>query len=281
MSDTILRKSPKILYHNHVKHFSETPIIFHKDLVCDLLPCQLNAHESVEFLYVVDGEGFLELDGRLTELKVGDLAVCNSFIPHRVICDDSIRYYCLIVEKRFYSENSLDFSKAYFQPIINDKLLSGFFEDIFEEYKNNNKYKQAGMRSTVLRLLVHLCRNYIIQKPQEQLLPGSDNNAEIHKAIIYIKNNLQNTLTLDEIAAQAQISKYHFSRLFKETTGFTVFTYINNLRCEHAKTLLTHNTTNIQKVAAACGFNNISYFTKTFKTYTSLTPSQFIKINNS
>lgn len=280
MSDTILRKSPKILYHNHITQFEQTPIVFHKDLVCPLLPCQLNAHESIEFLYAIEGEGFIELDDNTTEFKAGDLAICNSFTPHRVICEDSIRYYCLIVEKRFYTENSLDFTKAYFPAKIQDEKFQTFFEEIYEEYESNNKYKRAGMRSSVLRLLVYLCRNYIIPKPNKTESTQGDISADIHKAIIYIKNNLQKPLTLEEIAEQAKFSKYHFSRLFKETVGVTVFTYINNVRCEHAKTLLSNGTKSTQEIAMICGFKNTSYFTKTFKEYTSLTPSEFIKLNN-
>ncbi len=282
MSDTILRKSPKILYHNHVKHFSETPIIFHKDLVCDLLPCQLNAHESVEFLFATEGEGLVELDGQIFPFKKDDLVICNTYVSHRVLCDTSIRYFCLIVEKRFYNDNGINFSKLYFKSLVRDPALIDFFLAINDEYEQNRQFKQTGLRATVLNLLLYVCRNYSVPKPENTFILNSGNtDSAIHKSIIYIKNNLQKPLSLDEIAEQAQISKYHFSRLFKETTGQTVFAYVNNLRCEFAKTLLSGENKSIQETAVLCGFKNISYFTKTFKAYTALTPSEFIKLNKS
>lgn len=280
MADTILRNSSRILYHNHIEHFRNTPFIFHKDLVCDKLPCQLNVHESIEYLFVIEGKGQLEIDEKRLDLKMGDIAIINSYVAHRVLCDDSIRYYCLIVEKSFYKENNIDFSHLFFTPVIHDQIASNYFSIIADEYYCDMKFKRAGFRAAILNLIVYLCRNYRTQHTTNKEHAQNQNFHSIQLAIIYIKNNLQKQLTLEEVARQAQISKYHFSRIFKDVTGYTVFSYINNLRCEHAKILLSGGKISIQEVAVLCGFKNISYFTKTFKTYTSFTPSEFIKISD-
>ena len=90
----------------------------------------------------------------------------------------------------------------------------------------------------------------------------------INITVDYIESNLTREFTLDEIAAVAGFSKYHFHRIFISFTGETLFQFIQRLRLEKgATTLLNDPGKPVTAVALECGFANSSSFAKSFKQY--------------
>ena len=89
----------------------------------------------------------------------------------------------------------------------------------------------------------------------------------------YINSRLTEHVSVDDIADHISISKYHFCREFKKETGYTVVGYINLMRCLKAKKLLASGEYTVSEAARECGFENLSYFSKTFKTVTGTLPA--------
>lgn len=98
-------------------------------------------------------------------------------------------------------------------------------------------------------------------------------------AIDYISKNFPQKLTLESISQQSGYSKFHFTRLFKEQTGFTVIEYINTVRCNNSKLLLKEKNIPISRVATECGFENTSYFAKEFRRQFNISPSEYRKLH--
>ena len=84
---------------------------------------------------------------------------------------------------------------------------------------------------------------------------------------------LSEPLTVDEIADHVKVSKYYFCQEFHKETGYTVVKFINNLRCREAEKLLRGSEYTVSEIARMCGFENLSYFTRTFKSIVGCTPS--------
>ncbi|MDG0809896.1 AraC family transcriptional regulator [Cohnella rhizosphaerae] len=82
-------------------------------------------------------------------------------------------------------------------------------------------------------------------------------------------------LTLEQIAAEAGMSKYHFCRLFLKHTGITPIHYLTKIRIEQASRLLRQTDQPIGAIAAATGFDNGSYFGKVFRKLMDASPQQF------
>lgn len=95
------------------------------------------------------------------------------------------------------------------------------------------------------------------------------------KAIQYIKENYQMPLTLEKAASQMMLNPSYFSTLFKQTTGSSFKDYLNYIRIEESKKLLTNTSFSVLDVALAVGFENQSYFSKVFRKYTGITPKQY------
>lgn len=91
----------------------------------------------------------------------------------------------------------------------------------------------------------------------------------------YINNNLYQKVTLDELSGFVHMSKYHMCRVFKETTGMTILSYILSRRISGAKKKLVYTDLPISEIALSCGFSDFSYFSKMFHMYEGVTPREF------
>lgn len=100
-------------------------------------------------------------------------------------------------------------------------------------------------------------------------------NETIKKAIRYISKNFYKSLTLDMAAEQVHLNPAYFSTMFKQSTGSSFKEYLNMVRIEESKRLLTNTDYSIIDIALASGFEDQSYFSKVFKKYTGLTPKQY------
>ena len=85
-------------------------------------------------------------------------------------------------------------------------------------------------------------------------------------------------LTLDEISASVGMSPKYFCRFFHEMTHRTPIDYLNYYRIERACYQLITTDLSITEIAYASGFNDLSYFIKTFKKYKGTTPKQYLKL---
>jgi len=95
--------------------------------------------------------------------------------------------------------------------------------------------------------------------------------------IDFIKQNLQQNITVKTLSREAFMSEPHFFRCFKQQFGMSPVEYINEQRIRAAKMMLHAIDISITEVSFACGFNNLNYFLKMFKRHTGLTPAQYRK----
>lgn len=97
----------------------------------------------------------------------------------------------------------------------------------------------------------------------------------VFKAMEYIRQNYDRKLSLDDIAQHVYLSRSYLSSLFREESGQTLFSYINQVRVEKSKLFLMDPSVSLAEAAALCGFEDQSYFTKVFRKITGLSPKQY------
>lgn len=104
---------------------------------------------------------------------------------------------------------------------------------------------------------------------------GGLSKRALKAAIDYVGDNLKKDLTLAEIAGAVHMSPYHFSRLFKESTGSTPHQYVIERRVRRAKELLGSTALPIAEIAFLCGFAHQSHLNRHFKRLLGVSPKAF------
>lgn len=97
----------------------------------------------------------------------------------------------------------------------------------------------------------------------------------VYKVMEYVKKNFSKKISLEDVAKHVYLSRSYLSSIFKEETGQSLFSYINQVRVEKSKLYLLDNNVSLVDVAALCGFEDQSYFTKVFKKETGLSPKKY------
>lgn len=97
----------------------------------------------------------------------------------------------------------------------------------------------------------------------------------MEKAKEYIRENFQKDLTLDEVSKVVDISPYYFSKLFKQETGENFIEYLTKVRMKNAEELLKDSDYSIKEICVASGYSDPNYFSRIFKKYEGVTPSEY------
>jgi uncharacterized membrane protein/AraC-like DNA-binding protein len=207
-----------------------------------------------------------------TFAKENDIVIINSSDIHIISAEGGeAKYYCLIVDKDFCEYFEIYIDKIILKNHISDGDINKKFLKIKNEIKNEDIYYKTAVKAEVLSLLTYLCRNYSLTSFKANI--KSNKIEMVKKTIKYIQMNYNKNILIDDIAHEVGFSKYYFCHIFKEVTGFTVVSYINFLRCKNAESFLKCGIYNVSEAAQMCGFENLSYFTKTYKKYIGITPS--------
>lgn len=264
------------IYEAHNMADSLLPFIFHRNTILTSFHSPPNWHDNIEILYCIGGEGYIRSGPETLGFSKGDIFVVNTDVPHCICSDTRVEYHCLIVDNAFCTGNGLPVGELYFRSSIRDESVIALFArvvDAFERYDRTRLCAAADIRYEVLGLLRMLCRNYTVPRPR-----GTDPaaNAHVKKAVEYIRKNISRVITLDDIAGYVGISKYHLAREFKAFTNQTMIQTVNLIRCTQARGLIERGVS-ISAAAAACGFENLSYFSKTFKKVFGVLPSAVSK----
>ncbi|MBE5740059.1 MAG: helix-turn-helix domain-containing protein [Clostridiales bacterium] len=241
-------------------------------------------HTNLELTRVLSGSLSLTLDNRNFLLKAGDVAIINSETVHGATPKDCV-YECIVFNLAFLKTNNRACD------LFIDNLLShnSFLEErpthphiiqlihrIFDETGKN----QAGMPFKVLGLF-HELLGEIQQKEQfNSHLPLS--NVKDEKKVVklklvlkFIRDNFASDITLDDMSAVAGFSCKYFCKFFKDMTGTTPVNYLMAYRIERASRKLLGTDLPITQIAYDCGFNDLSYFIKTFKSFKHVSPKEY------
>ena len=273
MDNKIMLNSSKAIFEPHIRPERELPFMFHMNITQSSHVC--NFHENIELLYFMQGNGHVEYDSKSYPVRAGDLIVVNTYAVHQVVSEETLTYFCLIIDSSFCKYNNIDVSTLHFTELIRDDRFTPLFRQVIDERNDQKPFKNTAIKLAVLEILLLLCRNY--SSPQVANAPIKDSSQKhIRSAILYIKQNFSRKLTVEEVASATGLSKYHFMREFKRCTGCTLTDYVNFIRCERAKELLQTGQYKVKNVAFLCGFESESYFTSVFKKYTAALPSEFV-----
>lgn len=247
----------------------DIPIIMHPDAFSANKMYTPNWHENIEILYCTKGKGKIIINDCPVSLSEGSIAVINSNRIHYSLVDSNVfQYYCFIIDADFLRKSGLNIENTEFEELITDDAINKCLDNIIYEFDAKKPFYENIVKGNTLALMSYISRKYSYIKNK------APNDSAIKKGIEYIHQHFTEDIAISDISDFAGFSKSHFSRKFKSITGYSIKQYIQWLRCREAQSmLLTHKYT-ISKVSDACGFSDVSYFTKVFKKQFGKLPSE-------
>lgn len=251
-----------------------------------------HCHTEIEIIYIIKGESNVCVNGVHYKLREGDVMIASSGDIH------SIEYS---VQRRMVVQFKLDMLKE----------LYAFSEDIDYIYKKlhssarvSSKWsvktarrveaslKELGeaarrLNNTEYRLKVYAVLYRLIdiftgelpedeeQKQKLRLLSNKKDYAKIERMFVYIHDNFDKNITLEQIAAQFHYSTNYFTKLWKKYIGTSFHQYLNEYRVTVAMKLLKETDLLISDIAYRTGFQSIKSFNRVFKQITHINPTEY------
>ncbi len=145
----------------------------------------------------------------------------------------------------------------------------------YEAARNDQQFGSASMRDTLMMQFLILV-NRISVSGEVNAIPDRRYDEKIQQALSYINENLARDLSVDMLATQVFLSRYHFMRLFKQQTGTTVHSYVRQKRLLYAARLIREGIP-AGHAASQCGFNDYSVFNRAFRESFGIRPADLKK----
>ena len=255
------------------------------DLPQNCPAADLHVHDAIEIIYVVEGSISATVDEFEEYLEKGDLVLFRSQGVHSIKTNEKSinKYYILKI------------STTLLQSILpKDMAASILFR--FCVYNGNLKRvwrKNEILGTEIMKSLDAMINNCelggkfvdisifgnligfiygILQSVEQEMDKLSPKFSNVYESITYINSNYDGDLTAESVAALINVSYSSFSRMFKKAMGKTFKEYLNITRINEAERLLKTTDYPVADIAIRCGYNNVSYFTATYKRYKGITP---------
>jgi AraC-like DNA-binding protein len=234
--------------------------------------------DEYQLLYITKGRGvfYSESRGR-HKVKEGEMFLLFPGERHTYRPDEStgwneywIGFNGAImdewVKNGFFSKESPVFNVG-----INEEIISLYKKAIMIADAQEANYQQAlaGIVCNLVSMAIYLSRNMDFSK--------SDISVQINMAKAAVHENIS-TITSEKLAETTCMSYSKFRKIFKEYTGFAPSQYIQEVRINMAKELLTNTSRSIKEIAFELGYDNKDYFFTAFRKVSGMTPAGYRKM---
>ena len=226
--------------------------------------------------YVTRGKGTLEIETETFSVQAGDLW----YLPQDMLCcyypdeKDPYEYYWVSFSgnqaARLLDVCNLSFSKPILH--LNSKKIEKIFNNIFKSLFENSLSSNLFANSELLKLFSILAKtnSAVIHKQSHYI---------IDKALAFFEQNFSSAISVDEMCHHLGINTAYFSKVFKQQMNISPKLYLNRIRINHAKKLLSETDMPIKAIAIECGFSE-NAFIRTFSKLTNRTPLAYRKQRN-
>jgi YesN/AraC family two-component response regulator len=144
---------------------------------------------------------------------------------------------------------------------------------------NNNhleNYKQL-CSCKILEVLIETYRSYVLYITENMEAGVPKSYSKVQELLSYLNTNYAEKITSEMIEQSFECNFDYINRIFKQLTHKTIFSYLNTVRINHAKELISTSNKKISEVGQAVGFDDVYYFSKVFKKATGVSPTTFAK----
>lgn len=228
------------------------------------------------FIYCLKGGGWCRLAGQLHPVRAGDLLVVPPDTAHTYGAHPSNPWTIHWVHAAGghlgeYLRRLGATAAAPVLPIGEDLQLTRLFHEVVKSLQRGFSFPDLLQASHALAHLLAL----LIRHRHDGNHDVSDAAQKAAQSIVYMSEHLDQPLRVTELAALANVSPTHFTVLFKEQTGCSPREYLHLLRIHRACQLLHDTAFSVKDIAARLGYQDPFHFSRQFKAFQGLSPSEY------
>lgn len=244
-------------------------------------------HNEIEIIRILSGTLHIKLNDNLYTAKENEIIFINPETVHQATPKDCV-YECIVFNPVLISGSV--YGSSYFTESVKNreyiikehytdknsgvvKLVNKLFEEMFIK-SSGYKFKVVG---TLYNIMGEIIDHHLYHSAGGAYLSHDKNTPKLKTVLSYIRDNYSSNITLDDMASVAVMSPKYFCAFFKEKTDRTPFEYLTLYRIEKASQKLINTDLSVTSVAFSSGFNDLSYFIKTFKEIKGTTPLKYRK----
>lgn len=253
-------------------------------------------HNEIEIVYVIEGKMEIGINSKVYTLQPRDILIVSGGDVHYFINSEGtskrviIQFNLSIFDNISSSMNERRFIRHLFdhsKRMSNDWGNQVHYEMekqiqvLVKEYNEAKAGYKLALKARLYDLVVVLLRKV----PLEAFNNDEDSKQReklkrLESVFQFVENNFNQPITLEEAAAKAGFSLYHFTRFFKDSIGITFGQYLSNYRITKAEWHLMNEDGSITEVAFLSGFNSVKTFNRIFKRLKGCSPTVYIKKQN-
>ncbi|MFT0191063.1 AraC family transcriptional regulator [Candidatus Enterococcus avicola] len=254
-------------------------------------------HRELEILYIFRGKMEIKVEGVSYIAKEGELVFIPANQLHEALNyqQTACTFFAIVFDATFIESRVSDLiQQSYLDPLLHSAdqqaihITSDFVSHmniqqalthIIDLFALKEPLYELAIKAELFLFIKYLCQNsqYINRNKKPIDSKSKLNTYKCKKILLFIEENYQRPVTLEEISQYIGYSKEHFCRFFKRNFQMSFFTYLNKFRIKKAEYLLLHTDLKIIEIALETGFDDPNYFTTLFKRETALTPSNYRK----
>ena len=239
----------------------------------------VHVHDFYQLMYIASGEGTVTVSNESLQVKPGDFIFLAPMVEHGV---DKSKTSMTTYEIKFdiFDRELEDIARnigvLYYEE---DNKIKNLILKIIDECTECRPYYKKSVENFISQIIIYLTRQKSLAKDNEEVISIS---YEVHSSIAskiktYIDFNYSKRVSLVELAETFCVSQSHLCREFTKNFGMSPIKYLNNLRIEKAKELLSISDYSIGEIAYRVGFNDIHYFSRYFHKQEKLSPAGYRK----
>ena len=244
-------------------------------------------HNECEIIRILEGEFILFIDEDKIVARKNDLLFIHGGIFHGGLPNNCI-YECIVFDMKLLLKDNHACTKQIYDIINHNKViapklpsnikdLNTCCTSLFESMRLKNIGYEFITQGSLYYLIGAILENKLYMKNDNHTKKTKERFLQFKNVITLIENEYQNPLTLEDLSRASGMSPKYFCRFFHEMSNKTPIEYLNYYRIEIACEKLLATELSITEIALNCGFNDVSYFIKTFKKYKGLTPKKYLK----
>lgn len=247
----------------------------------------LHWHTEFELIRVLKGRLRLNVADRSYYLGGGFFAIIPSNLPHSAI-PDSCEYECIVFDATILLGKNEE-SNRFVTMLLEHKIVpqnvflpnASSIHDAAWQLFDCFSSQSAGYQTVVIGALYLIMGTIMSEKrysiSSEKSEYGFRKSIRLQQAMNYMEESFQEHLSLEDIASRIGMTPKSFCRFFKEMAHCSPIDYLNNYRIERASYQMLTTDMNVTQIALENGFNDLSYFIKTFKKYKGITPKKYMQ----